>query len=515
MSNPHFAIRMPVPIIDLFAGPGGLGEGFSSIRDEKERRVFRVAVSIEKDEVAHRTLSLRAIFRHFERAEDVPDAYYSYIRSEIPRKTLEAVREMRRAVDAASVEARCATLGQTPASTIDSWITEGIGGARDWVLIGGPPCQAYSLVGRARQTKVERSVFEQDHRHYLYREYLRIIKKFHPAIFVMENVKGILSAEIEGERIFPRILNDLRLDGEYEIRSFVVPDQPKDPRQYVIKAERYGLPQARHRVILLGVRRDYSHLEHVPLQIDRYPHCSVADVLWQLPAIRSRLSKNDSLEKWRANLKSALIEVKDLPSAVESDFTWAVEAAMSLETAGGRFVSAGIAVESCPDSDLMRWLRDTRLHGWCNHDSRGHMGSDILRYVFASTYAFGQGVSPKVHDFPRSLWPNHKNVNDAAPPFLDRFRVQLGFRESSTVVSHIAKDGHYFIHPDPSQARSMTVREAARLQTFPDNYFFEGERTDQFTQVGNAVPPFLARQVAEVVHGLLMARAAESVSIAA
>jgi DNA (cytosine-5)-methyltransferase 1 len=130
------------------------------------------------------------------------------------------------------------------------------------------------------------------------------------------------------------------------------------------------------------------------------------------------------------------------------------------------------------------------------------MADDLKRYKFAAESARKNGVSPKLHEFPNQLQPDHKNARDLSRPFEDRFRVQLSSDASTTIVSHIAKDGHYYIHYDPEQMRSLTVREAARLQTFPDNYFFMGNRTQQYHQVGNAVPPLLANQIALVVADL-------------
>jgi DNA (cytosine-5)-methyltransferase 1 len=150
------------------------------------------------------------------------------------------------------------------------------------------------------------------------------------------------------------------------------------------------------------------------------------------------------------------------------------------------------------------WFLDKRLGGFCNHEARLHMASDLHRYLFAACFAKAHGRSPRLSDFPSLLLPNHKNVQmDVSDTiFPDRFRVQIASRVATTVTSHIHKDGHYFIHPDPSQCRSLTVREAARLQTFPDNYRFEGPKTQQYIQVGNAVPPLLALQVAKVVSKL-------------
>ncbi len=134
------------------------------------------------------------------------------------------------------------------------------------------------------------------------------------------------------------------------------------------------------------------------------------------------------------------------------------------------------------------------------------MASDLARYLFAATFAQEFGLSPKLDVFPSVLLPNHESAKGFIPtkaPFPDRFRVQCWNMPSSTIVSHIAKDGHYYIHPDPVQCRSLTVREAARLQTFPEDYFFEGNRTQQYVQVGNAVPPLLAFKIAEIVRDLV------------
>jgi len=178
---------------------------------------------------------------------------------------------------------------------------------------------------------------------------------------------------------------------------------------------------------------------------------------------------------------------------------------------------------SCPDYDrgsefisqknkrkpdghpFFKWVFDKKVSGVCNHSTRGHIAKDLFRYLFASCYANVFEKSPKLKDFPINLLPEHRNIKQALDGglFSDRFRVQLQNKPSTTVTSHISKDGHYFIHYDPSQCRSLTVREAARLQTFPDNYFFCGPRTSQYTQVGNAVPPLLANQIAGIVFELL------------
>ncbi|PUE54655.1 DNA (cytosine-5-)-methyltransferase [Limnohabitans sp. Rim8] len=504
-----------IPVIDLFAGPGGLCEGFASLVRDGSRE-FDIRVSIEKDPVAHRTLSLRALFRSFPVGK-IPESYYQYIRGEINRQQMENDPVVRPYLEKANNEAKCAELGKDDHRDIDQWIREGLGGAKDWVLIGGPPCQAYSLAGRSRMRSNNPEEFEADKRHLLYREYLRIIKEFSPSVFVMENVKGMLTSQHSGSRIFDRILSDLRdphNGHKYLIRSFVVPGEIEDPSDFVIKSEELGIPQSRHRVILFGIREDVADsvpdlIQHPErFVVSSSPRVNTREVLSGLPALRSRLSNrsggmSDSNENWQRALTNGLKILEKKRSAVSVEVLerarWAVAKSSTHESIGGRFIKSNISMSG----HLAPWYLDQRIGGVTLHEARSHMESDLHRYLFASSFAREESKSPRLRDFPKALLPSHGNVWDESVPFEDRFRVQLRNQPSTTIVSHISKDGHYYIHPEPSQCRSLTVREAARLQTFPDNYFFEGNRTEQYHQVGNAVPPMLARKIGEIVLKLL------------
>ena len=474
-------------VVDLFAGPGGLGEGFESTGS------FRVSVSIECDLIAHRTLELRSFFRQFS-GQRIPTEYYDYVKGLMDREELFELYVTQ--AEAARRIARLGRLGdekQTPAKLVDGWISECTHRQSNWVLIGGPPCQAYSLVGRARRTREDRETFEKDEKHGLYKEYLRILQKHQPAVFVMENVKGILSAKLGGQPIFGRICEDLSSAGYnlYGLTGLPAQDSVGNwlPESFLVYSENYGIPQARHRVFILGVRNDIPvqprALRPSQTQIDCFDAIRGLPKLWSSVSKRSK-DKPDWIKSRRMGLALAECAKAETPKPKNES--------------GARFIEGSFECKIEPN-----WFHDARIGGVCNHEARSHMAEDISRYAFAAAFAENEGFSPSIHEFPKQLLPNHANVINPGKsiPFADRFRVQVKGKPSSTITSHISKDGHYYIHPDPMQARSLTVREAARLQTFPDNYFFEGPRTEQYKQVGNAVPPLLAKQIAEIVAEIL------------
>ena len=503
-------------VIDLFAGPGGLGEGISSCTNKEGNKPFQIVVSVEKEPSAHKTLTTRSFFRKISDNPLSKKDYYSYVRGSISREELfsKYPKEFKATKDE-TLEGPKA-LGEDN-ELIHARIKELVSkhnGPK--VVIGGPPCQAYSLAGRSRNAGIENYKPEKDHRSFLYMEYLKVLSIAQPDIFVMENVRGILSAKLNGKIMFPQILKDLRNPGRvtkihsvpnYKIYSLVVDaDKPNNPQyknssDFLIRSEHYGIPQARHRVILIGVRED---IKASPITIEPTGNTiCVESILSDLPPLRSGFSKSpDDVDIWTKTISK---HAKQLKKIFAKDHIGEVINDLDLEPIKGldRKSSQHKNInETKIPQPLRGWLIDEKLGCVLNHETRGHMDADLLRYAFCAAYAqLNGGTSPKSRDFPKELAPAHKNWKTGT--HADRFRVQSASKFATTVTSHISKDGHYFVHYDPKQCRSLTVREAARLQTFPDNYVFEGTRTQQYVQVGNAVPPFLAQQIGKVVLDLL------------
>ncbi len=516
-------------MIDIFAGPGGLGEGFFNVHSTN-RRVFDIKLSIEMDDNAHKTLEIRSFYRQFS-AKNVPTEYYRIMmeKDSGKRELLkeELFERFPKQAGRAKHEAWKATLGDVSPEEVDKKIQKALKGRKDWVLIGGPPCQAYSLVGRSRRQWKD-NLDNQDPRVHLYKEYLRIIANHDPAVFVMENVKGLLSSKVDGIKIFELIKRDLREpytvfpESKYKYRIYSFATEPIDfengqpvygsDSDYLIRSEEYGIPQKRHRVILLGIREDIK-VEPDILQTNG-KQVTLSDVIGDLPKIRSGIN--------RSFKKSEIVNGKKkrvYKNEIDSDQHWqelinrfreeiiswngfaknysSKEITFPGKGKGAEFVRCNTPLK---DNPLYSWYHDPNLKGVANHESRSHLVQDLKRYMFSSMFTKTHERFPRLHEYEKhsiELLPDHENAKSGK--FADRFRVQLPDQPATTITSHISKDGHYFIHYDADQCRSLTVREAARIQTFPDNYLFCGSRTAQYHQVGNAVPPFLAKQIGEIV----------------
>jgi DNA (cytosine-5)-methyltransferase 1 len=297
----------------------------------------------------------------------------------------------------------------------------------------------------------------------------------------MENVLGLLSSKPDPKKdpIFARILDDLAAPAESEdITTTPAAQQHRyklyslSPRrtngepagsEFVLRADEHGVPQARHRVIIVGVRDDFS--DEVPDSLKRLAPVPISKVLKQMPALRGRITdKKDSDTAWlklfsevdkRRWFKSM---GKFGPDGISELATKVVRGlAVPAAKRGGEFIACTPDIAYCAD-----WFLDSRLQGVCNHSSRAHITKDLYRYFFAACYASVAHSSPKIAEFPTDLLPHHKNIPNAIlkhSMFLDRFRVQPWSRPATTVTSHISKDGHYYIHPDPMRCRSLTVRE--------------------------------------------------------
>lgn len=489
---------MSIPVVDVFAGPGGLNEGFSSVGEGK---VFETKLSIEMEDSAIATLTLRATTRSIRKSGEQL-ALQTLERLLSKRITLEQFygdRSVQPHKQLAESEVQQFTLSEDSRRQSDELIRERLADESgeipsQWVLIGGPPCQAYSLAGRSRRTNDVN--FEDDHKHFLFREYLHIIEEFKPSVFVMENVKGMLSSTNRGRKIFELLQHDLESFDyglSYKLHSMVVEPDPSGirPEDFLIKSERFGIPQKRHRVIIVGVRSDLGDLR--PNKLRNVPQTTVRDAIAGLPRLRSGISRGQDPtgELWNQTWSEHNTNIKHRPERQSLDIYVLNRTNTSRDDA----------------RELHAWLGAHRPARLWNHESRSHMRSDLDRYTQLAAIAqappYNNTSSPKAKELDDRYWPKHANFGQDDTPFDDRFRVQVWDAPSTTVVSHIAKDGHYYIHPDPTQMRSLTVREAARLQTFPDDYIFLGNRTQQYTQVGNAVPPLLANKIGTSIAQML------------
>jgi DNA (cytosine-5)-methyltransferase 1 len=399
--------------IDLFAGAGGLSEGFS-------RQGFNPIAHVEMNGYACETLRTRVAYHHLKETNQL-DIYEKYLKTDIDRKTLWDSIPKSKINSVIHTEISTKTI-----KTIFNQIDEQAKGKKIDVIIGGPPCQAYSIVGRARDPQN----MENDPRNYLYKLYIKFLEKYKPKMFVFENVPGILSAK-NGEH-FLKIQKAITKAG-YEFHF------------KVLNAKDFGVLQDRKRVILIGWRKRMKFT---------YPEFEKFENKFQL-------------------LKDLF---SDLPVLKHGT--------------GDAFTSYKKPINEYLEKAHIR----NGLDFTTQHVARPHNERDLEIYRRAITCWVENKKRLNYAELPRHL-QTHKNTTS----FLNRFQVVDPYTVSHTVVAHISCDGHYYIYPDLKQIRSISVREAARIQSFPDDFYFEGGRTASFKQIGNAVPPLMAEFIANKI----------------
>lgn len=399
--------------IDLFAGAGGLSEGFTQAG-------FNVIGHVEMDPHAVSTIQTRMIY-HALKKKGLIDVYKNYVNGQITRDEVIKKYDLNEVADSVI----CEKIDDNYKETIKR-LKKIVGRQKVDIVVGGPPCQAYSYIGRARDT----NKMKNDERNYLYRYYVEFLKAFKPKVFVFENVPGLVSA---GKGKYLKEMRELMKEAGYET----------DYR--IVNAAEYGVPQNRRRVILIGWNK--------ASKLQGYPELQKIDRTYVVQDF-----------------------LKDLPV---------------LSAGGGSEVA-----QSSEENFLLEELGiiDKSFNILIDHRTRPHNDRDLEIYRLAVNLK-NNGENLRYNNLPDRL-KTHKNEKS----FLDRFKVvDAKASGAHTVVAHIGKDGHFYIHPDIQQNRSLSIREAARLQTFPDDFLFEGPRSSRYKQIGNAVPVMLAKEIANTV----------------
>ncbi|MCI5211856.1 MAG: DNA cytosine methyltransferase, partial [Candidatus Electrothrix sp. ATG2] len=381
-----------INFLDLFAGAGGLSEGFIQAG-------FSPVAHVEADQAACFTLRTRMAY-HWLKAHDRVEQYHNYLHGNMSRSEFYGLVSDDYVNSVINVEISVDSLPELFRKT-----DELLDGTKLDLIVGGHPCQAYSIVGRSR----DNNRMKGDKRNFLYLYYAEFLKRYRPSYFVFENVTGLLSAKDENGNLYFDNMRILFRDAGYETEFMT------------LAAEEYGVLQSRKSIILVGKKGKTSGFYPEPAKWN--PGVKVQEVLTDLKSLR----------------------------AGEGD----IGAGRAEKYTGSYLHDAGI--------------RDDDIHAVTLHQARPNTEQDLEIYRIVVDLWNKNKIRLNYNNLPERL-KTHRHRKS----FLDRFKVVAGDLDySHTVVAHIAKDGHYYIHPDIEQNRSLTPREAARLQTFPDDYFFE------------------------------------------
>ena len=402
--------------LDLFAGAGGLSEGFI-------QEGYKMIAHVEKEYAASLTLKTRLAYHYLKKKKNL-ELYNLYLKNEISREEFYSHIPKKVLNSVINEEINDDTI-----NGIFDRIDGLLGNKKIDIIIGGPPCQAYSLIGRPGNKKKENDI-----RLFLYKQYFKFIEKYNPKMIVFENVPGIYTAK--GGVIFEDIKREFHNHGynfDYNL----------------LNSSDFGVLQERKRVIIIGWKQDVDFSYPT---FDKEEHSfTINDLFSDLPKIRP-----------------------------------------------GTTINFGEHVTNQIPEYLKKFGIRTSDTPLLQHISRNHNERDLEIYKMAIELWETERRRLKYTDIPSHL-QTHKNITS----FLDRFKVVNKYGNSHTMVAHISKDGHSYIHPDMNQLRSLSVREAARIQSFPDDYYFENSRTSAFMQIGNAVPPLMAKKIANNIKNRL------------
>lgn len=391
--------------IDLFAGCGGLSEGFY-------KQGYHGLTHVEFDHYACESLRTRMKYYGY------PEDKISVLEKDITDEDI--VNQIKSEISESKVD----------------------------LIIGGPPCQSFSTLGRAK----DENGMKDDPRNYLFESYEKILNHFKPKIFVFENVTGLLSAKLGKEKTVNVILK--KLGRNYKLI--------KDPSKMILNSCDYGVPQIRRRVILIGVRND---IKIAPEEI--YNNI-----------IKTHYTPEDNANEQENKVK--FISVRE-----------AIEDLPSIKPGEGSKKAKHLVKNWNPFLERIRDKKDIYIN---DHVSRTHNEKDRMRYkeMSKNKWTFTELLEKR---------PSLNHIKQRV--FNNSYVVQFWNKPSRTIIAHLYKDGNQFIHPDYKQERTLTPREAARLQSFPDDFVFEGSRTQQYKQIGNAVPPLMAEAIAKSIKSTL------------